>query len=500
MKKCWLRTASALIVGIVVLAGASSASAAKAPSPTITGPVTGGAGMPRILSSSFDLADVGYEGNEYFLAGTAKAYTSATPLASNGKWKVTPATGTNATADYKTRVVVYRPQAAKDFNGTVIVEWLNVSAGFDSAPDWGLAHRELIRAGSAWVGVSAQSVGVQGGSMTIAGAAPGGLKGGDPERYASLVHPGDSYSYDMFTQVGRAVKGTKKTDPLSGLKAKKVIAIGESQSAFRMVTYIDGIQPIEKVFDGFFVHSRSNGAANLSQAPLPVITPEAPTFIRNDLGVPVMTLQTESDLVLPRLEYLSARQKDTKNFRLWEVAGTSHADAYTGGIGFSDTGDGKAEAALLDVANADGGPLGCTQPINYGPHFSVVSAALHALTNWVADGTAPPRAPRLEVTAGPPATITRDATGNAQGGIRTPLVDAPTAVLRGDGNAGASFCQLFGSTLALNDEQLAALYPSHKAYVAAFTKSANKAVRDGFMLKPEAKNFIAAAKASNVGG
>jgi hypothetical protein len=54
--------------------------------------------------------------------------------------------------------------------------------------------------------------------------------------------------------------------------------------------------------------------------------------------------------------------------------------------------------------------------------------------------------------------------------------------------------------LALNDEQLAALYPSHKAYVAAFTKSANKAVRDGFMLKPEAKNFIAAAKASNVGG
>jgi hypothetical protein len=304
----------------------------------------------------------------------------------------------------------------------------------------------------------------------------------------------------MFTQVGRAVKGTKKTDPLSGLKAKKVIAIGESQSAFRMVTYIDGIQPIEKVFDGFFVHSRSNGAASLSQAPLPVITPEAPTFIRNDLGVPVMTLQTESDLVLPRLEYLSARQKDTKNFRLWEVAGTSHADAYTGGIGFSDTGDGKAEAALLDVANADGGPLGCTQPINYGPHFSVVSAALHALTNWVADGTAPPRAPRLEVTAGPPAAITRDATGNAQGGIRTPLVDAPTAILRGDGNAGASFCPLFGSTLALNDEQLAALYPSHKAYVAAFTKSANKAVRDGFMLKPEAKNFIAAAKASNVGG
>ena len=29
------------------------------------------------------------------------------------------------------------------------------------------------------------------------------LKHADPERYGTLVHPGDSYSYDMYRQAGR---------------------------------------------------------------------------------------------------------------------------------------------------------------------------------------------------------------------------------------------------------------------------------------------------------
>jgi len=499
------RIAAGVLVAVGLIASPVALNVANAaePQPTVTGPVTGGDGQPRILSSSFDLADVGYEGNEYFVAGTATAYTSATPLVSDGKWKVTPVTETPDAA-FQTRIVVYRPIAAKDFNGTVVVEWLNVSAGFDTAPDWGLTHRALIREGTAWVGVSAQSVGVQGGTSAVAGAVAGGLKAADPARYSSLVHPGDSYSYDMFTQAAQATLGTKKTDPLGGLKAKHVIAAGESQSASRLTTYINAVQPIKKVFDGFFVHSRFSGAANLSQAPLPDITPEIPALIRSDLGVPVMSLQTETDVVAYRVGSVRYQQKDSKNFRLWEVAATAHADAYTSSIGFSDTGNGDAEIALLDVANANGGPLNCALPINYGPHFAVASASLHALTDWVVAGVAPPRAPRIQVTTTDPVTIERDSIGIALGGIRTPLADAPTAVLRGDGNTtpgggAGNFCGLFGTTKALDATQLKALYPTHAAYVAAFTKSANQAVKKGFMLKPEAKNFIAAAKASSVG-
>jgi hypothetical protein len=42
-------------------------------------------------------------------------------------------------------MVVYRPIDPKKFNGTVIVEWDNVSAGLDSAPIWLAALDELIR-------------------------------------------------------------------------------------------------------------------------------------------------------------------------------------------------------------------------------------------------------------------------------------------------------------------------------------------------------------------
>lgn len=120
--------------------------------PTLTGAVTGGTGRPNLVSTTFDLGEVGYAEAEYFISGTAIAYSSSAPLTPDGEWNVEGA----GTAPYTTRIVVRRPVRARDFNGTVFVEWLNVSAGFDSAPDWGSAHNAIIGSGAAWVGVSAQ--------------------------------------------------------------------------------------------------------------------------------------------------------------------------------------------------------------------------------------------------------------------------------------------------------------------------------------------------------
>ena len=93
----------------------------------------------------------------YFIQGTATAYTApAGSLTGDGKWAVTP----GATAPYTTRAVVYRPADARAFNGTVIVEWMNVSGTTDANPDWTLTHNELIREGFAWVGVSAQAASI----------------------------------------------------------------------------------------------------------------------------------------------------------------------------------------------------------------------------------------------------------------------------------------------------------------------------------------------------
>jgi hypothetical protein len=127
--------------------------------PTVEGPVSGGSGVPFVASTMFDLAEVGYEQAEYFFAGTAAAYTNVGALTPDGLWTATPA----ATAAYKTRMLVYRPIDPANFNGTVIVEWLNVSGGLDSAADWLMGHVQLIRDGFAYVGVSAQFDGVEGG-------------------------------------------------------------------------------------------------------------------------------------------------------------------------------------------------------------------------------------------------------------------------------------------------------------------------------------------------
>ena len=144
----------------------------------------------------------------------------------------------------------------------------------------------------------------------------------------------------------------------------------------------------------------------------------------------------------------------------------------------------------------NGGPLGCDTPINTGPQYAVLSAAFVQLDRWVRTGKPAPRAPRFTIVDG---KIARDDHGNALGGIRTPLVDAPVSALSGSGQTGASFCRLFGTTRPFDAATLSTLYPTHDAYVTAFEKSANRAVRAGFLLAADARQLVAAAEQSTVG-
>jgi hypothetical protein len=146
------RTPGILLVVVITLFSGASIAGADGSTPTVSGPVTGGNGNPSLVSTTVGLADAGYEIEEYFLEGTATAYEPAAPLRSHGKWKVTK----GETAPYKTRVVVYRPIDADDFNGTVFVEWINVSAGFDTAPDWLTLHTQIIRSGAGYMACRAE--------------------------------------------------------------------------------------------------------------------------------------------------------------------------------------------------------------------------------------------------------------------------------------------------------------------------------------------------------
>lgn len=495
-------TAAVIIVALALLSscsssgssssGSSSSSTAatevvrpEGPAADLSQELSGGNGVFLASASSSDLAASGYEEHEYVASGTATSYVGG-PIPADGRVDLTEGTS----ADYRTRVVVRRPVDSAAADGTVVVEWLNVSGGLDANPDWAFMADELMRSGTTWVGVSAQLIGVEGGEVAVSAGvgdlAGKGLVNIDPARYGSLEHPGDAFSYDIYTQIARALRGDSGNDgPLGGLDPQRVIAIGESQSAFALTTYADGVQPLTEAFDGFLIHSRGGAPLPLGEPGGAVSISDAvfgsPVAIRTDLDVPVLMVETETD-VTSVIGYHAARQDDTDRIRLWEVAGTAHADAFTVG-------------PLADQ-------LPCGAPINDGPQRFVLRAAIRALDTWVRTGEAPPPAPRLEVsTASGSPVIVRDADGNALGGVRLPQVAVPVATLSGEkGPTGGVICMLLGTTVPFTPERLAQLYPSAEAYLTAYTAATDDAVTAGIALPEDRQQILDDADPAAISG
>ncbi|MEW6271454.1 MAG: alpha/beta hydrolase domain-containing protein [Thermodesulfobacteriota bacterium] len=259
---------------LLAIGGCSdSSSSTSGPAADLAEELTGGSGPFIGEAVSPRLEDFGYVQREYVAAGTASSYRAVGALGADGRWTFEP----ELEAPYRTRVLVRRPADAADFSGTVIVEWLNVSGGVDAGPDYTSLEEEIVRRGHAWVGVSAQLIGVEGGPVLVIapgaeGLAGRGLKGLDPARYGSLAHPGDGFSFDIFTQAARALRAG---DGLGGLRPDVVLAAGESQSAIALVTYYDGVQPLTGAFDGFLVHSRASVG-------LPLVTLEQRDALEDD--------------------------------------------------------------------------------------------------------------------------------------------------------------------------------------------------------------------------
>jgi hypothetical protein len=349
--------------------------------------------------------------------------------------------------------VVRRPASAKDFDGTVALEWINVTAQYDLEIDWFASHEHFVRRGWAWVGVSAQRVGVN------------ALRSWS-SRYDSLggtiLTAGDPMSFDVFSQAAQAVRSPVGVAPLGDLRAKRVIATGHSQSAGRLATYYNSIQPLHGVVDAFVLHG--------AQSP-----------IRSDLDVKAMRVLAEGDVGT------QSSEPDNDHFRRWEVAGTSH-------VGFNESNE---YTPLVVRDRGSLAPRDCDRPpFSRIPFHHVLNAAYDHLERWTEEGAAPPVAPRLAWTT--PTAKARDAYGNALGGIRLPQHEVPTAVNTGD-NAGAGFCRLYGSHEQFDDGTLAALYPSHGSYVSAVARATSEALRAGFIGSEDARETRRDAARSEVG-
>ena len=450
---------------------------------TITGPVTGGARGWAFGAPVFDLAGHGYREDEFFLEGQATRYAAApgTELGFDGHWQVEPV----ESAPFKTRLVVLRPVDPAAFSGTVLLSWNNVSAGYDN---FGGGDAVLFGSGSALVAVSAQRVGVHGFPQN-----PMGLMTWDPERYGSLSIPSDDYSFDIFTQAAQSLRGgAGGVDPMGGLEVRRIIAQGASQSAGRLSTYVNAVQPLAGAIDGFLLtlYFGSGSPLEVGQGFVSLPAPgteEARTRpplvgshqLRDDLDVPVMVVNSESETE----SCYGVRQPDTDRFRYWEAAGTAHISR-------------QAMASAGPRYQRDFGFVPPDQPgINEAPMNPVIDAAMHHMLAWVEHGVAPPSQPRIEFVGEPPA-VSRDEHGIARGGIRLPEVEVPIAHNSAIPLTPDFTSRLGGSSSPFPPEVLRALYASRADYLKRFEQAAREAEAAGAILPAGAETLIAEAAAS----
>ena len=438
----------------------------------ITGPVTGGAHGWAFGGPVLDFAALGYASEEYFLEGTASRYApkAGTDLARDGKWEVEPC----ATARFKTRFVVYRPLDATKFNGTVIVSWNNVSAGHDL---FGGDSRELLEGGYAFVGVTTQRVGVHGiAPMNL------GLVDWDKDRYGSLSISSDDFSFDIFTQAARVVgpdRPRESIDPMGGLAVRHLVALGASQSAGRLGTYVNAIHPLTHAFDGYLLQIYFGAGSPLEVGEFVVnlndpdignegnrrLRLRGSNFVRDDLDVPVMIVNSELEAIACH----PVRQPDTDLFRWWESAGTCHVSE-----------QGQAARSPKYVRDF-GTPMQVAPGINRIPMIPLFDASLRHMHEWINGGPPPPPQPRIDF-AGDPADIVRDADGIAKGGIRLPQVEVPIATNSAIPRVPDIFGILGGSSHPFSRADLIARYGDRAQFLAEFEGAAKRAEASGVLL------------------
>jgi hypothetical protein len=518
---------------VVPLSGATAADAATtvgSPAVTVT-PIPATAGqhgypydavpaVPAIPQApSINLAALGYVEQEYQVSGGTTVYQQSGLWLSDGRWAASVA---QRNVPYTTRLLVRYPTNPAKFNGTVVVEWLNDTTGGDQDPVWSELYSQLLNKGYAYIGVTAQTAGMS------------DLKTWDATRYGKLGDSNDGQSYDIFTQAAQLVR-TANATVLGGLVPKKVIGAGDSQSAFRVDTYVDAVQPLTHAFDGFLAVGRAVVPAPIGGG-LVAASP-FPALIRTDNTAPMIQLNTQGDIL--ELDDGVARQPDNAFLRTWELAGAAHIDSHEASyevetIAREQPSVPIPKCALGTPITGTGTVLDGINQVNNMPLFEVEDAALAGLQRWLTAGTAPSHGQAISTTSvfGLFDLPNLDSNGNALGGIRLPEIQAPTEMyspinvaqgsvndlnpitifnelisslttlstgsINNDAVRTSGLCLLSGYFTPFSATTLHQLYPTHASYVAKYTAAANADVAAGFLTPEDAAVAIANAQSAPI--
>ncbi len=250
--RLWVLTACcALMLSLAALASPAWAAYEGVPTPTIEGPIPETETSHIFMRTKVPLAQYGYTEEEYFISGTGSTYNTGGAVNETGTKLTSGGPNENGTYPFKTRIVVRRPINPANFNGKVLAEWQNVTAGFDLEPEWDGDPYALMKAGYVYVAVDAQTVGIS------------GLKKYNAERYGSLeVGPSnDALAYDVFASTLKAIRGDGVgPQPLGNLTpdVTNVTASGASQSCSKLATYYNKVAPLQEVANDFLMTDCTN--------------------------------------------------------------------------------------------------------------------------------------------------------------------------------------------------------------------------------------------------
>ncbi|SFP17389.1 hypothetical protein SAMN04488056_12617 [Cohaesibacter marisflavi] len=412
-------------------------------------------------AAAIDLSSKGYTETEYFTEGKAHRYRGATIGA------LDTASIIDDGWSYKSRVLLRIPRPEK-FNGTLVVEWTNVTAGQDIDFAFAEMHDFLTSEGYAIATVSAQAIGVE------------RLRSWSPQRYETLTVsannqdpsdgsiidacsgrvacPGDPLSWDIFSQTVAALEAKGNgTSPLENYDVRSVIAIGQSQSAFRLAVYYNTIQPLTNLFDGFVMYD---------------LAPQ----LRSDQTVPAISVNSEAtaDLFAPTT---------TSEFtRVWDLAGAAHSSVYG-----RDYVDGMVlrDKSLMGPS----GPQTFTQMLasqncTFPPSYSkietgnVLASALRSVELWTAGGK--PAAASKMFARDEAGKVKHDPEGLPEGGLQLPEFSVPTTSYKINGPT--IFCTLSGYQTDLSTAELLSRYGNRESYLKAVNDEAKGLIEEGYLL------------------
>lgn len=434
-----------------------------------------------MAATPIDLKALGYTEREYYAEGVANRYRGAkvgmldTAEIIDGNWP------------YVSRVLVRTPKP-EAFNGTLVVEWTNVTVGQDVDFAFAESYEYLLRKGYAVAVVSAQKMGVD------------RLKTWSPERYGKLTVDADNIdpldgstidqcidvrncmsdplSWDIMTQVTEALKANAGSpQPLPGLDVKHVIALGESQSSVRLTGYYNNIQPLYHTFDGF-------------------VFLDLALQLRSDQAVPAVSVNSE----VTKEGFGSPVPTTSEYTRIWDVVGASHASKYA--ISYVDNMVKRDNSFPSEQGPMTFSELALAANCDLVPNYGIVDTgmvlnkAIDSVNNWIETGT--PAAPTLTMEVDSDGKIVRDENGRAKGGVQLPGFAVPTEVFSMNGPSSSLACRLSAHHDDLAASQLKARYGSHDNYVKQVEQTITNLNKAGYILEFDKEAVINAAKSSDV--